>query len=149
MSRFTRRLPIGADIQPDGQTHFRVWAPDPREVVLVVEECSKHRQDIPMTPERDGYYSALVPGVGHGDRYWFRLDGELSPDPASRFQPEGPFGPSQVVDPDRFDWHDQSWRGVAADRRVVYEMHVGTFTPDGVWPAAAEKLPRLPTWASP
>jgi maltooligosyltrehalose trehalohydrolase len=96
-----------------------------------------------MTAEPDGYFSTVVGGVGHGDRYQFRLDGELTADPASRFQPEGPFGPSQVVDPARYNWNDQEWRGVPAERRIVYEMHVGTFTPEGTWQAAISKLPLL------
>jgi maltooligosyltrehalose trehalohydrolase len=96
-----------------------------------------------MIREPDGYYSASVPDVGHGHRYWFRLSGELSSDPASRFQPEGPFGPSQVVDPSRFTWRDHDWRGLPPERRVIYEMHVGTFTPAGTWRAAIEKLPAL------
>jgi len=96
-----------------------------------------------MTAEPDGYYSATVDGVGHGQRYRFKLDGELTPDPASRFQPEGPFGPSQVIDPGQYRWSDQAWRGLPPERRVVYEMHVGTFTPEGTWRAAIEKLPML------
>jgi maltooligosyltrehalose trehalohydrolase len=94
-----------------------------------------------MTPEPDGYYSASVGGFGDGQRYRFRLDGDLFADPASRFQPDGPFGPSQVVDPGRFTWRHRDWRGVAPERRVVYEMHIGTFTPEGTWGAAREKLP--------
>jgi maltooligosyltrehalose trehalohydrolase len=143
MSRFVRRLPIGADLQQDGSTHFRVWAPDPSDIALVLEQSPDEHRVIAMTPEPGGYYSALVPDIGHGHRYWFRLDGELSPDPASRHQPDGPFGPSQVVDPGRFSWRDQSWVGVPAERRVIYEMHVGTFTSEGTWRAAAEKLAGL------
>jgi len=141
MSRVARRLPVGAELQADGSTHFRVWAPDPREVALVLEQSPEARRVIPMTPERDGYHTVLVPGIGDGERYWFRLDGELAADPASRYQPDGPFGPSQVVDPGRFAWHDRPWVGVPPERRVIYEMHVGTFTPEGTWRAAAEKLP--------
>src|SRR4051794_14460655 len=143
MSRFARRLPFGAEVQPDASTHFRVWAPDPRDVRLVVEPRTGPRHDVAMTREPDGYYSAVVPGVAHGDLYQFRLDGELTADPASRFQPDGPFGPSQVVDPARYAWRDHEWRGVPANRRIVYEMHVGTFTPEGTWRGAIARLPAL------
>ena len=78
-------------------------------------------------------------------RYRFRLDrGETAlPDPASRFQPEGPHGPSEIVDPGEFAWTDRAWRGWAREQLVIYEMHVGTFTPDGSWEAAARELPAL------
>src|SRR5262249_44565849 len=80
-----------------------------------------------------------------GSLYRFRLDGEtnLYPDPASRFQPDGPHGPSQVIDPAAFRWSDQRWGGVALEGQVVYEMHIGTFTRDGTWAAAAEQPPEL------
>ena len=78
-------------------------------------------------------------------RYRFRLDGEptLYPDPASRFQPDGPHGPSQIVDARAFPWSDRAWRGTGQRGQVVYEMHAGTFTPEGTWAAAARQLPEL------
>src|SRR5262249_47488763 len=77
--------------------------------------------------------------------YRFRLNGagELRPDPASRFQPQGPHGPSQVVDPDAFSWTDAGWRGVEREGQVLYEMHVGTFTREGTWSAAERELEEL------
>jgi len=78
MSRFVRHLPIGAEVQPDGSTHFRVWAPDPRDVRLVLECDGGRSRDVAMTSEPDGYYSAHVAGFGHGHRYRYQLDGELS-----------------------------------------------------------------------
>lgn len=143
MSRLDRRLPIGAEVQTDGSTHFRVWAPEPKEVLLVIEPCEGPPRDVAMTQEPDSYYSAAVPGIGHGDRYRFKLDGELTPDPASRFQPEGPFGSSQVIDPGRYSWSSDHWSGLPPERRVVYELHVGTFTPEGTWRAAIGKLSML------
>jgi maltooligosyltrehalose trehalohydrolase len=142
MNRLVRRLPIGAEPQTDGSTHFRVWAPDPQQLALVIDRGNR-LEDVPMTREADGYYSAEATNAAHGTRYWYRIDGDLVADPASRFQPEGPFGPSQVVDPSRFTWRAREWRGVTADRRIVYEMHIGTFTPDGTWRAAMERLPEL------
>src|SRR4029078_5261805 len=79
-----------------------------------------------------------------GSRYWFRLDGkETFPDPASRFQPDGPHGPSQVVDPHAFRWTDDEGAGVDLPGQVMYEMHVGTFTPEGTWTAATRELEEL------
>jgi maltooligosyltrehalose trehalohydrolase len=94
--------------------------------------------------EPGGHHSLFVPGLGAGTRYRFRLGDSdvLVADPASRFQPEGPFGPSEVIDP-AFAWTDRAWRGVPADKHVLYEMHIGTFTPEGTWAAAIDQLPVL------
>ena len=139
-----RRLPIGAEPRPDGGTHFRVWAPRRRRVEVVLESDGDARAFV-LEPERDGHHSALVPAAAAGTRYRFRLEGgsRLLPDPASRFQPEGPHGPSQVVDPTAFRWTDAAWRGVPRHGQVIYEMHVGTFTREGTWAAAARELPAL------
>jgi maltooligosyltrehalose trehalohydrolase len=139
----SRRLPIGAETQRDGLTHFRVWAPDPGEVMVIVEPRTGPVRALPLVPEPHGYYSALVPEIGVGDRYRFRLDGVAAPDPASRFQPEGPFGPSEIVDPARFQWTDRAWNGVTIAGQIIYELHIGTFTPAGTWRAAIERLPHL------
>jgi maltooligosyltrehalose trehalohydrolase len=138
-----RQLPIGAEAQPDGSTHFRVWAPEPRTITLVIEPHGSAASEVALDAEPCGYYSALVAGVGAGDRYRYRLDGTLLPDPVSRWQPDGPFGPSAVVDPRQFAWTDGSWRGVQLAGQIVYELHVGTFTRDGTWRAAIERLPQV------
>jgi maltooligosyltrehalose trehalohydrolase len=98
-----------------------------------------------LAPEDQGYFSGVVRSVGEGALYRFRLDyGErLYPDPASRYQPEGPHGPSQVVAPKIFEWTDQDWRGVNLRGQVIYEMHIGTFTREGVWAAAERELDEL------
>ena len=135
-----RQLPIGAQPGPDG-THFRVWAPLCRRVEVVLE---KGGGPFALEPERNGYFAGRAPGVGPGALYRFRLDGgEAFPDPASRFQPQGPHGPSQVVDPLAFEWTDARWPGVTRAGQVLYEMHVGTFTPEGTWQAARALLPEL------
>ncbi len=87
----------------------------------------------------------MAEGAGAGALYRFRLDGgdSLYPDPASRFQPDGPHGPSQVIDLSAYQWRDAGWGGVRAQGQVVYEMHIGTFTPQGTWEAAARELPGL------
>jgi maltooligosyltrehalose trehalohydrolase len=93
--------------------------------------------------EPGGYFSGFAEGAGAGTRYRFRLDGgDAYPDPASRFQPEGPHGPSEVIDP-AFAWTDGEWRGLAPEGQVFYELHVGTFTREGTLAAAARELPRL------
>ena len=94
--------------------------------------------------EPDGYFSLWSVPAQAGMRYRFRLDrGDALPDPASRFQPEGPHGPSEILDPGAFAWTDDTWRGVAREQLVIYEMHIGTFTPEGSWEAAARELPAL------
>ena len=140
-STCTRRLPVGAETDPDRGTHFRVWAPIRKAVEVVIDRGPA----VELRPEPDGYFSALVEGIGDGARYRLRLDGgaDLYPDPASRFQPEGPHGPSQVVDPAAFRWTDGNWPGVPDTGQVLYELHVGTFTPEATWAAAAERLPEL------
>lgn len=136
-----RRLPIGAELLDRGG-RFRVWAPAHAEVEVVLHASG---DSFPLQAEDDGYFSALIPGVKSGTLYRFRLDGEetLYPDPASRFQPGGPHGPSQVVDPRDFRWTDQAWKGCPSHGQVVYEMHVGTFTPEGTWAAAMARLADL------
>jgi maltooligosyltrehalose trehalohydrolase len=137
-----RRLPVGGELQSDGSAHFRVWAPEPRVVTLVLASGSA-THDITLVPDHGGYYSTSVRNCPAGTRSWYRLDGDLLPDPASRLQAEGPFGPSTLVDPAAFSWTDRNWRGVKLDNQVIYEMHVGTFTPEGTWRAARAKLPLL------
>lgn len=142
-SRLARRLPTGADVRPDGSTHFRVWAPRPREIQLVIETAQGAKRDIPLEAESDGFHSVRVPDIGAGTRYRYRLEGRLFADPTSRFQPEGPFGPSEVVDPGAYRWRDTSWRGITLRGQVLYELHIGTFTPDGTWRAAIDRLADL------
>ena len=138
-----RNLPVGAEVTPEG-VHFRVWAPSRERAVVVFEESSAEEQAVELAPEQDGYFSGLVKGAGAGTLYKYRLDGgDAFPDPASRFQPQGPHGPSQVIDPSTFPWTDAGWPGAGREGRVIYEMHVGTFTPEGTWEAAARQLPEL------
>jgi maltooligosyltrehalose trehalohydrolase len=143
MSRSERRLPVGAELQPGGGAHFRVWCPDHADVSVVIEDARGGPSDIPLTREPDGYASGCVAHAVAGNRYRFRLGHDVLPDPASRSQPEGPFGPSELVDPGAFSWTDATWKGRGLRGAVVYEMHVGTFTPEGTWRAAMEQLPHL------
>src|SRR5690606_35506452 len=112
---------------------FRVWAPKPKRLSLVLEYGGQQAIEFPMIREEKGYWSCHVPNAKAGMLYYFRLDGRecTFPDPASRYQPRGPHGPSQIVDPHRFEWSDQEWQGVARHGAVIYEMHIGTFTTEG------------------
>lgn len=136
----SRRLPIGAELLPSEGVSFRVWAPKCQRVEVLLHDTTK---SWPLQPEADGYHSAVVEGVGAGALYWFVIDGQKFPDPASRFQPDGPHGPSQVVDPTSFKWNDAHWQGCTLAGQVIYELHIGTFTPGGTWASAIEKLPYL------
>jgi maltooligosyltrehalose trehalohydrolase len=138
--RAGRRYPIGAELTRDGVA-FRVWAPKRRRVAVVLDGDDEHS----LQREPGGYFSTTVAEARSGTRYRFRLDDDtkLYPDPASRLQPDGPHGASQVVDPGVYAWQDQAWRGVRLTGQVLYELHVGTFTPEGTWAAAADKLPLL------
>jgi maltooligosyltrehalose trehalohydrolase len=143
----SRRLPVGAEVLSAGGVHFRVWADANQQVAVVLGDPSQPETqfDYPLAPEGDGYFSGLVAEARAGDLYGFRLNGraEVFSDPASRFQPQGPFGPSQIIDPGQFAWTDAAWQGVVREGQVVYEMHVGTFTPEGTLAAAGEQLGEL------
>jgi maltooligosyltrehalose trehalohydrolase len=129
-----------------GGVRFRVWAPERREVSLVLEGTTPGPREVLLERGPEGYWQAHVPGVEKGARYRYRLDGEGPfPDPASRSQPEGVHGPSAVVDPDAFAWSATRWGGVALEDLVLYELHVGTFTPEGTFDGAARRLEHLVT----
>jgi maltooligosyltrehalose trehalohydrolase len=140
-----RRLPVGAEPVAGG-VHFRVWAPAVAEMdVVLVRSGDAPRESIEhvqrLARDADGYHEAAVESARPGDLYMFRLDGDrLRPDPASRYQPAGPHGPSMIVDPHDFEWTVNVWPAPGSRPDVVYEMHVGTFSPDGTWRGA---LPRL------
>jgi maltooligosyltrehalose trehalohydrolase len=138
-----RRLSVGAELQPEGGAHVRVWAPA-NKTVDVISGSGPDARVVPMEREASGHFSAFDAGARAGQTYTFRLDGErVCPDPASRAQPDGPHGPSQYIDPDAFQWTDADWRGLQRDGHVIYELHTGTFTPKGTWAAAMEQLPEL------
>ena len=143
----TGSLPIGAEMMSGGGVRFRVWADRNHRVEVVIGEDPQQKGGYAyeLAPEEAGYFSALVPQANAGDYYLFRLDGkpELYSDPASRFQPRGPFGPSQVVDPRQYPWQDAAWPGLHREGQVLYEMHVGTFTKEGIFASAAEELDEL------
>src|SRR5215471_12093004 len=145
-----RRLTVGAEMVEGGGADVRVWAPACQTVELVrpgsgAGDGARERV-LAMAREPDGHFHVFDPDARAGGRYWFRLDGtsdRLRPDPASRWQPDGPHEASAYVDPRAFTWTDAAWQGLSRDGQIVYEMHVGTFTPEGTWRAAAEQLPEL------
>jgi maltooligosyltrehalose trehalohydrolase len=140
-----RRLPVGAECTASG-VHFRVWAPRAATVDAIVERAGGRSSEavVALQPLQDGYFERVAEGIRAGARYRFRLDGgEAYPDPASRFQPQGPHGPSEVVDPEAFPWTDARWTGRDLRGAVIYEMHIGTFTRPGTWAAAGLELEGL------
>lgn len=142
-----RRYPIGAELVASGQTHFRVWAPKAKQVDLVLEQSSAptaKRTFHPLEREKGGYFSGATEAKA-GALYRFRVDlnENFHPDPASRYQPDGPHGSSCIVDPMKFRWTDSKWRGRKLKGQIIYEMHVGTFTAEGTWQAAAKQLREL------
>jgi maltooligosyltrehalose trehalohydrolase len=137
-----RRLPVGAEATPAGGVHFRVWVPRRQRVEVVFENGAAGAV---LAPEGNGYFSGDVSAARPGALYRFRLDDGPTPypDPVSRFQPQGPHGPSEVVDPSAFAWTDNDWRGAGLKGQVIYEMHIGTFTKEGTFEAAARELKEL------
>src|SRR4051794_4170845 len=108
----SRRLPVGATVVAGG-VHFRAWAPGKRKVEVVLEEGRGRPSATTLEPSEGGYFEGTVASARAGSLYRFRLDGEGPyPDPASRYQPDGPHGPSRVVDPASFRWSDRQWQGV-------------------------------------
>ena len=147
----SRRYPVGAEPMEGDRVAVRVWAPKRERVSIVfqpgmtgAETGRSDMRPVELMREGGGYFSAIVDEMPVGSRYSFLLDDDLTPypDPASRFQPEGPHGPSQVVDASRFGWTDDAWKGRSIEGQVIYEMHIGTFTPEVTWQAALRELPR-------
>ncbi|MFO1501233.1 MAG: malto-oligosyltrehalose trehalohydrolase [Verrucomicrobiota bacterium] len=141
-----RQLPAGAEVVSTGGAHFRVWAPRSATVgIRLGYSAAEVDAAAPqaLLSEDGGYFSGHVPGAAAGMLYRVQLEGGSYPDPATRFQPDGPHGPSQIIDPRAYRWDDRDWKGTRSDTQIIYEMHVGTFTPEGTWPAAAEQLPHL------
>lgn len=139
MPLMERRFPVGAELLGSGRVAIRVWA-SAHETVHVELDGVRTRLDAAGR----GYFEGVVPGAA-GSRYGFVLgdDKRVLPDPASRWQPDGPHGLSEIVDPSSFAWSDAAWPGVSLPGQVLYELHVGTFTREGTWRAAAAQLPRL------
>jgi maltooligosyltrehalose trehalohydrolase len=134
-----RRLSTGVELLGDGTADVRVWAPACRSVEFVSEAMTSA-----LSRDDQGFFSGVIERAKAGDRYWFLLDGtRRRPDPVSRYQPEGPHGPSEIVDPWSFSWSDQAWSGLVREGQVIYELHVGTFTAEGTWASAMAHLEEI------
>ncbi len=148
----------GPRLDDKGRRTFTVWAPhrDRVELELVGDQAVSGRVEektlIEMQPVdeqvdqeiRVGYWQLALPDVQPGARYFFRLDGTVTrPDPASNFQPEGVHGPSEVIDHRQFDWKDDNWQSIGLEEMIIYELHAGTFTPEGTFSSAIERLDYL------
>lgn len=139
MPRHHHALPFGAELEPDGQTRFRLWAPDAKSVAVVRPDA----QPLALTSQPGGWFEGVA-AAGAATRYLYRIDDELNvPDPAARFMPDGLQGFCEVIDPRAFEWVDTQWEGRPWHRAVIYELHVGTFSPQGSFDGVAARLREL------
>ena len=136
-------MPFGAECRDDGNVRFRLWAPAARQVDVCVANANGFMR-FALDHCDEGWFELVTDAAKPGSRYYFRIDGEHEvPDPASRFQPRDVHGPSEVIDPLAFDWNDRSWRGRRWEESVLYELHVGAFTPSGTFSAVRDRLDYL------
>jgi len=136
-------MPFGAALLPGGGVRFRLWAPGARAVGLALEPPAGMAIR-PMAPEPGGWFALECRDAGAGSLYRFEIDGAVRvPDPASRSNPQGVHGPSQVGDPLAFAWADAGWRGRPWAEAVLYELHVGTFSPEGRFAGVERRLDHL------
>ena len=132
---------LGGVLVGENACGFLVWAPRARSVEVRIVE--PRERAVPMQGAGRGYFHTVVEGISAGALYRYRLDGENErPDPASRYQPRGVHGPSQIID-SSFKWNDSRWRGIPLEKYVFYELHVGTFTPEGTFDAIVPRLVAL------
>src|SRR5260370_22047910 len=136
-------MPFGAECCEDGNVRFRLWAPAARQVAVCLGGTNKAVR-IPLDQLEDGWFELITGEAKPGSQYSFRINNEQEvPDPASRFQPKDVHGPSEVIDPGAFDWRDADWQGRRWEEAVIYELHVGAFTPRGTFSAVGEKIDYL------
>lgn len=144
MTARRHEMPFGAQVLAQGGVRFRLWAPAAARVELVLESAPGHERTLALEKAADGFFELVTDEARAGSLYRYRIDGEQRvPDPASRSNPQGVHGPSEVVDPGAFDWTDDDWRAPPWRESVVYELHVGTFTPEGTFAGVARKLEHL------
>ena len=138
-ARYAHHMPFGAELRAGGVA-FRLWAPSRERASVEVDGC-----ELPLARRAGGWFERTVPEAAAGSRYAFVFPGLETrvPDPASRFQPEGVHGPSLVVDPRAYAWQQPGWLGRPWHEVIAYELHVGTFTPEGTYAAAAARLDEL------
>ena len=132
-------MPFGAEVRADGQVRSRLWAPAADQVDLCLGDVI-----LPMTALKGGWFELITDRAGAGSHYCFRINEDRRvPDPASRFQPYDVHGPSEVIDPRSFRWQDGGWKGRPWEETVIYELHVGAFTPEGRFSAVKDRLDYL------
>ncbi len=132
---------IGAKYLGGDRCEFTVWAP--KLDTIAVQLVDQGDRLIPLERQEEGYWQAVASDIKPNTRYLYQLNGgESRPDPASHFQPDGVHGVSQVID-HAFDWTDQDWQGIPLEAMIMYELHVGTFTPEGTFAAIIPRLPDL------
>jgi maltooligosyltrehalose trehalohydrolase len=138
-------MPFGAEVRADGRVRFRLWAPAASRVDLVLDRAEGGTfERLPMRRVENGFFEIITASAHAGSRYRYRIDDGLEvPDPASRANPNDPNGASEVVDPSAYEWNDSGWSGRPWHEAVLYELHVGAFTPRGTFRAAIERLPYL------
>src|ERR1700756_3848167 len=137
--RCKHKMPFGAEVFDDGTVRFRLWAPKAQDVSVDVSSKS-----LPMSRLENGWFELVTRDGRPGTLYQFTIDHQHRvADPASRYQPSGVHGPSQVVDPTAFTWENDNWRGRPWEEAVIYELHVGTFSPEGTFAGAERKLNHL------
>jgi len=137
-------MPFGAELTSSGQVRFRLWAPGARDVEVVLHDRRDEPRLLKMGERPDGWFELLTDEARAGSRYRYRIDGKQEvPDPASRSNPDDIHGPSEVIDPLAFEWDDSMWRGRAWHEAVIYELHIGTFSPEGTFAGAERKLDHL------
>jgi len=144
--KYRRRMPIGAEVQSAGGVHFRLWSTTSSTVSVRVSgdsEVQNSPAQVFLASEGNQYFSGYVTEAKPGDFYKFMIDDRLFPDPVARAQYGGPHGASIIVDPDSYVWHDEGWGGISSETHIVYEMHLGTFTPAGTWAGARERISYL------
>lgn len=136
------KLDLGANFQDNRSVAFKVWAPKCKEITVKV--LNQEAPSLPLTKNEAGYFTGVFNPLPPGTLYKYLVDSKgLYPDPVSRFLPEGLNGPSMIVDPKEFEWHDQSWPGVDLKGQIIYELHIGAFTQEGTFDAAAQQLEEL------
>ena len=140
----TPHLRLGATPITHNRTHFRVWAPDRKHVSVEVIDGQSTRRHHSLMRDEHGYFTGDATNASPQSRYLYLLDGEVArPDPASRYQPDGVHGPSEIVHPDAFPWTDTGWKGISKRDLIIYELHIGAFTQEGTFRAAIDRIPDL------
>ncbi len=136
------RLELGASFGNASSVDFRVWAPNAHSMAVKIR--GSVGEPFPLSQDTTGYWTGTVQNISPGTRYQYLIDQTLErPDPASRSQPDGVPGPSEIIDPHAFSWTDRPWRGIPLERYIIYELHTGTFTAEGTFDAMISRLPYL------